>query len=141
MAMNVFFFSDETMHKLYLSYGKYDFIQQIPQIVYSTIISQLMEVFLCFLSLTDKQIYKIKKLMISNNSANKVIIFGLFKCIIIKLGFFFAFTFLFFIGYWYIISSFCAIYENTQIPFIKDCLLSFMINIIYPFIIYLIPWV
>ena len=32
MAMNVFFFSDETMHKMYLNYGKYDFIQQIPQI-------------------------------------------------------------------------------------------------------------
>ena len=104
MAMNVFFFSDETMHKLYLSYGKYDFIQQIPQIVYSTIISQLMEVFLCFLSLTDKQIYKIKKLMISNNSANKVIIFGLFKCIIIKLGFFFYFYF--FIFYWILVYYF-----------------------------------
>ena len=35
MAMNVFFFADETMNKLYLSYGEYDFVQQIPQIVYS----------------------------------------------------------------------------------------------------------
>ena len=39
MAMNALFFTDESMHKLYLSYGKYDFIQQIPQIVYSTIVS------------------------------------------------------------------------------------------------------
>ena len=56
MAMNVFFFQDESMHKLFLNYGKYDFIQQIPQIIYSTLISQLLEVFLCFLSLTDKHI-------------------------------------------------------------------------------------
>ena len=27
MAMNVFFFSDETMHKMYLDYGKYNFVQ------------------------------------------------------------------------------------------------------------------
>ena len=27
MAMNVFFFSDETMHKMFLDYGKYNFIQ------------------------------------------------------------------------------------------------------------------
>ena len=27
MTMNVFFFADETMHKIYLSYGKYDFVQ------------------------------------------------------------------------------------------------------------------
>ena len=43
----------------------YDFFQQIPQITYSTIISQLIEIFLCFLSLTDKYIYKIKSLIIS----------------------------------------------------------------------------
>ena len=60
MAMNVFFFSDDSMHKIFLNYGKYNFIQQIPQIVYTTIISQLMEIFLCFLSLTDKHIYGIK---------------------------------------------------------------------------------
>ena len=27
--MNVLFFTDESMHKLYINYGKYDFIQQI----------------------------------------------------------------------------------------------------------------
>ena len=42
MAMNVFFLADETMHKMFLDYGKYDFIQQIPQIVYSTIISKII---------------------------------------------------------------------------------------------------
>ena len=60
MAMNVFFFPDETIHKLYLNYGKYDFVQNIPQIIYSIIISKLIEIFLCYLSLTDKPIYKVK---------------------------------------------------------------------------------
>ena len=62
MAMNVLFFSDDSMHKIYLNYGKYDFVQQILQILYSTAISQLLEVFLCFLSLTDKYFYQIKSL-------------------------------------------------------------------------------
>ena len=30
MALNVFFFADETMHKMFLDYGKYNFVQQIP---------------------------------------------------------------------------------------------------------------
>ena len=60
MTMNVFFYSDESMHKIFLNYGKYNFIQQIPQIIYTTIISQLLEVFLCYLSLTDKYFYQIK---------------------------------------------------------------------------------
>ena len=34
---------------------------------------------------------------------------------------------------------FCVVYENTQIIFVKDSLLSFLLSIVYPFIIYLIP--
>ena len=66
IAMNVFFFSDATMHKIFLDYGKYNFVQQIPQILYSSIISQIIEVFLCFLSLTDVHIYEIKDINIRN---------------------------------------------------------------------------
>ena len=71
IAMNVFFFSDVTMHKQFLSYGKYDFVQQIPQIIYSTIVSQIIEVFLCYLSLTDKHIYHIKNLEINTKNNNR----------------------------------------------------------------------
>ena len=60
MAMNVFFFSDETMHKMLLDYGKYNFIQQIPQIIYSTLLSKFIETSLCFLSMTDIYYYQIK---------------------------------------------------------------------------------
>ena len=124
------------MHKIYLNYGKYNFIQQIPQIVYTTIISQLIEIFLCYLSLTDKHIYQI---MDSAPTIKKKEIITILKCIKIKLVLFFIFTFLFITFYWYTITSFCAVYENTQITFIKDSLLSFLLSILYPFIIYLIP--
>ena len=136
MAMNVFFFSDESMHKIFLNYGKFNFIQQIPQIVYTTIVSQLIEVFLCFLSLTDKHIYKIKSL---SQPYNKTIILRTFRCIKTKLICFFIFIFLFFLLYWYIVSGFCAVYENTQITFLKDSLLSFLLGLLYPFVLYLIP--
>ena len=134
MVMNVFFFSDESMHKLFISYGKYDFIQQFPQILYSAIISKLLEIFLCYLSLTDKPIYKLKKLKINDPSTSKV-----FKCINIKLIIFFIFTFVFILFYWYVVSAFCCVYKNTQIAFIKDWIFSFILGILLPFIIYLIP--
>ena len=136
MAMNVFFFSDESMHKIFLNYGKYNFIQQIPQIVYTTVISQLMEIFLCYLSLTDKHIYAIKNL---NQTLMREKIQSILKCIKIKLVSFFIFTFIIFGFYWYIVTAFCAVYENTQITFLKDCLSSFGLGIAYPFVIYLIP--
>ena len=139
MAMNVFFFSDESMHKIYVTYGKFDFIQQIEQIFYSTLVSQLMEVFLCFLSLTDKHIYQIKRLMKAKILDDKNKIFKVFSCIKIKLVIFYFFSCLLFVCYWYIVSSFCAVYENTQIIFIKDCLFSFLFNLLFPIFIYLIP--
>ena len=70
MTLNVFFFSDETMHKMFLDYGKYNFLQQIPQIIYSKLVSQLIEVFLCYLSMTDKYFYEIKNL--NDKSQNKI---------------------------------------------------------------------
>ena len=136
MAINVFFFSDDSMHKIYLNYGKFNFIQQIPQIIYTTIISQIIEIFLCYMSLTDKYIYEIKKM---TNNANKKNILRILKSIKIKLVVFFIFTFIFFLFYWYTVTTFCAVYKNTQITFIKDSLLSFILNILYPLAIYLIP--
>ena len=132
--MNVFFFTDETMHKIFLSYGKYNFVQQIPQIVYSTILSQILEVFLCYLSMTDKYIYQIK-----NSQLNSQQIMNIFRCINLKLINFFIFTFILLCFYWYIVTSFCGVYQNTQFIFIKDSISSFLLGIIYPVFIYLIP--
>ena len=135
MALNTFFFSDDSMHKLFLNYGKYNFIQQIPEITYSTIISSLIEIFLCFLSLTDKYFYHLKSSFIKGDKNN---IRNIVKCIKIKLLLYYIFTFIFFIIYLYIISVFCGIYRNTQIAFIKDSLLSFSLCLVYPFFIYLL---
>ena len=134
MTMNVFFFSDDSMHKVYLNYGKYDFIQQIPQIIYSTIVLNVMETIICFLSLTDKHIYQIKAL--KNHKSNKIAIFHILRCIKIKLIGFFTFTSVFFFVYWYVIACFCIVYQNTQAIFIKDCLSSFLTSLTTPFVIY-----
>ena len=140
IAMNVFFFSDATMHKIFLDYGKYNFVQQIPQILYSSIVSQIIEVFLCFLSLTDKHIYQIKGLEIKTlDEKNKKIIQDVFNIIKKKLFFYFLFTFIFFLGYWYVVACFCAVYPNTQSIFLKDCLMSILLAFLYPFILYIFP--
>ena len=133
--MNVFFFSDETMNKLYLSYGEYDFVQQIPQIIYSKIITNVIEVFICFLSLTDKHYYQIKVL----SKSQKIKIFEIIKCVRVKIIIFFIFTFLIFLFYIYLVTAFCAVYENTQSAYLKDSLSSFVLGLITPFIIYFFP--
>ena len=41
--------------------------------------------------------------------------------------------------FWYFISCFCAVYENTQKILIKDTLVSFALSMVYPFGLNLLP--
>ena len=138
MAFNVFFFSDESMHNIYVSGGEYDYIGQLAQMIYSTIISQIVQIFINYLTMTDIQYYKIKKLLKEKNINEKQFLF-LFNCMKYKIIIFYSFTFLLFLFFWYLISAFCAVYENTQKIFITDSISSFMYGLIYPFVLYLLP--
>ena len=129
MAMNIIFFFDSSMHKIYLDYGKYNFIGQIPQILYSSLLSLLIEFLINFLSYTDINIYQIMKMKKYDLEQVKSVL----KRIKIKLLTFFLLTFLFFSFYWYLISAFCAVYNNTQIIFLKDFISSFCVGLLYPF--------
>ncbi len=71
MALNVFFFSDESMHNIYISGGEYNFIGQLVQMIYSTIVSQLLQIFINYLTMTDIQYYQIKELLKEKNINQK----------------------------------------------------------------------
>jgi len=136
-TINALFFNDSTMHKIYEAKGEYNFIYQIPIILYSTIISVIINYLIKLLSLSEKNIIKIKK------NEEKENIDELFlktkKTLIIKFTFFYIFNFLFLVFFWFYISSFCAVYQNTQIYLIKDTIISFSLSLLYPFGICLIP--
>ena len=137
MTTNILFFDDESMHKIYLDYGKYKFISQIPQIVYSTIISECMDKLLKYLSLSEKEIYEVKKYKNINEIADGIN--HLIKYLKIKFFFFFFICFIFMIFFCYFIIIFCAVYENTQIILFKDSSLSFLFSMLYPFALYILP--
>ena len=134
---NVLFFNDESMHKIYLDYGKYNFISQIPQIIYSTVISEVFDVFFKYLSLSEKEIYEAKKYTNMTKAINHIK--KLMRQIKLKFFLFYVISFLLMSFFWYFISAFCAVYKNTQKILFKDSLVSFVISLIYPFALYLIP--
>ena len=53
---------------------------------------------------------------------------------------FFIVSFCLLLFFWYYISSFCIVYKNTQNHLIIDTIFSFGLSMIYPFAIYLLPW-
>lgn len=136
IAMNALFFFDNSIHELFLSKGKFDFVKFILQIIISSLVSHAIDIVVRFFIMTDKEIYQIKEL--DNNEINKIMVTKTLKCINIKLSSFFIFIFVFMIVYFYLITSFCAIYENTQTILLINSLASFAIYLIYPILIYFI---
>ena len=141
-TIKALFFNDSVMHAIYLNNGVYDFIFQIPQIIYSTIISAIIGLILSQLSLTQAYVVEIKNLKKNRDKGSneyKKEFVKFMKRIKIKFMLFFIINFILLILFWYYLSSFCAVYKNTQVYLIKDVLISFGISLIYPFFINLFP--
>ena len=134
MTMNGLFFVHESMHKKYTEKEDSSFADKIPQLIFSLIVSHVIEVILCFLSMTDVHIYEIKAL--PKVAQNDERMFKIIDKIRNKLTAFFIFTFLLFLFHWYFISAFCAVYQNTQVIFLRDSGISILTSLIDPFIIY-----
>ena len=60
-VVNALFFIDDTMHKIYEDKGKFDFLYQIPQIIYSSIISRFVDSFIRKFALTQNNIVEFKQ--------------------------------------------------------------------------------
>ena len=96
-AVNALFFTDETMHKIYLDEGSFDFTYQLPQMLYSLIISSLLKILLTTLGLYGRNIIEIKNL--KNKSKNKNII-KVSMVISLKMILFFTITYLHLFMFW-----------------------------------------
>ena len=132
VTMNGMFFVHETMYKKQT--GDTSFAQKIPQIIFSLLVTHAVEILLCYLSMTDKSYYKIKAIPQKEKNEQKV--FDILDCMRKKLIGFFIFTFLFFLFHWYFISAFCAVYQNTQLIYLRDSAISILVSLIDPFIVY-----
>ena len=89
--------------------------------------------------MTDVHYYEIKALPQEEKKDEKI--FDILACMRRKLTGFFFFTFLLFLFHWYFVSAFCAVYQNTQVIFLRDCGISVLTSLIDPFIIYALTYV
>ena len=90
-----------------------------------------------YLSLSERNICEIKNEPNFEKANDKI--YNVKKCIRIKYVCFFLLSLLFLLFFWYYLSSFGAVYQNTQIHLIYNTMLSFGFSLLYPFIINCIP--
>ena len=136
-TINGFFFSDKTMHKIYKDNGAFNIIYQIPQILYSSFVTAVINMILKNLSLSERDMLKIKQQ--KDIKVTITISKDIKRCIYIRFGIFIVISLLLMLFFWYFISCFCAVYNNTQIILLKDTLLSFGLSMLYPIGLSLIP--
>ena len=134
-TINCLFFRDSTMHKIYVDKGNFNFIYQIPQILYSSLISSAINSIVSYLSLSEKRIIEFKKDRIMTEKKIR----NLINCLKVRFVLFFIVEFSLLFLFWYYLSCFRTVYKNTQIHLIKDTLISFGLSLVYPLLLYLIP--
>ena len=60
-TVNALFYSDDTMHNIYVSKGSFDIEYQLPKIIYSSLISMVLNTLLKVLDLSKNRIIKSKQ--------------------------------------------------------------------------------
>ena len=136
-TVNALFFSDDTMHKILEDGGDFNFIYQLPQIIYSAIISFIFENILGFLAMSEENILSIKHEKVIRNIKRKAE--DVMRNLQMKFLCFFILSFFFLIGFWYYATCFCAVYTKTQFHLIKDVLISFGTSLLTPLGLNLLP--
>ena len=135
--INALLFDEPTIHKIYEDKGTYNFIYLLPHICYSFVISHTLNTIIKYIFLSERNIIKIK----IEKNIDKVYDYreNIKKCLVIKYILFFIIGLIFLIYFWYYLSSFGAVYKNSQFYLIKNTAISFGFSLIYPFIINIFP--
>ena len=130
-SVNFVFFDEKMIHKIYEENGRYDYIYYARYISISYGISHLLYIIIKLIFLSERNISEIRKkqtLYSANLSAGNAK-----RCIKIKSAIFFLLGLLFLIFFWYVLSAFGAVFQNTQIYIFENALISFCISLVHPF--------
>ena len=136
-AINGLFFDDDEIHTIYINKGSFDIKEEIQKIVYSSLITMIIDVILNLLALSSDNIIDFKQQKTVNNINKKKR--KLERILKLKFISYFIITSILLLFFWYYISIFGVIYRNTQYHLLKDNLISLVLSLLTPFIFYILP--
>ena len=136
-AINFTFFTDEIMHQIYENGGKYDILYFIPKIVISFFASYYITTIIKIIFLSERNIIQVRRQQsqsLAYNISDKVK-----RNLVIKYIIFFISGLIFLVFFWMLLSSFGAVFPNTQMFIFKNALISFALSLVYPFFFSVFP--
>ena len=72
-VVNALFFNNSTLHKIFVESGRFNFVYQLPQMIYSSLIIYFINNLMKFLSLTETNVLSLKDSIDCNELKNRVI--------------------------------------------------------------------
>ena len=136
-ALNALFITEKIIHRIYADKGDYIISNYMSNIICAFIISHFINIVIKLVFLSERNILELKCQETYIKASQ--IIDKIKRCIIIKYILFYILGILFLIIFWYYLSSFCAVYQNTQIFLIINTFICFGISLLFPFLINVIP--
>ena len=136
-AINALFFTEATIHKIYKDKGSYKLGFYLPKIILSFLFTHIIIIIIKYIFLSERNILNVKKkekYEEASEEADKAK-----RCIITKYILFYIIGTGFLVLFWFYLSSFCAVFQNTQIFLIINTFISLGISFLYPFFINFIP--
>ena len=135
--VNSLFITNSILHDIYVSGNTNDIGKFIPYIIISFIICYVVDKLIRYFSLSDKNIYSIYKEALYNNA--KIRSTQVRKLLLIKYIIFYVLGFFSTLIFGYYLATFGAVYQNTQYILIKNVLISYVMSLLLPYIIILLP--
>ena len=133
--MNLFFFTNKNIQVNYVR--ELDdismFWSNIANTVYSSILANALLIILKFICLTHNSVRTLRKMRDVQQAKEKSIC--ILRCIKIRILIYYLLSFAFLVIFGFYVLCFCAVFENTQIELIKATFTSWLMSLIYPFII------
>ena len=136
-VINFAFFNEDVLHKLYEDGGGFDIIYFIPQISISFAVSHIITILIKFIFLSERNIIQVRNQ--PTYEAAMRISDKVRRNIVCKYILFYILGIIFLFFFWMLLSSFGAVYQNTQIILFESVLVSFAISFIYPIFYNIIP--
>ena len=128
------------MGKINQDRGAFNFLYNLPQIIYSSIISAIINIIIKALTITENNFIEFRhKSKKENKDTLLISAANIKKKLKIKFVIFFFLDLIFLGCFWIYLSCFSAVYRNTQIHLIKDTVISFGTSFISPIFTSLLP--
>ena len=136
-VINFAFFNEKVIHALYKNGGNFDIFYFFPQIVISFAVANSITIIIKLIFLSERNIIELRN-QISYSSAVEMSC-KVKRSIIRKYIMFYILGIIFLFFFWMLLSSFGAVYQNSQLILFENVLISFGISFIYPFFYNFIP--